>query len=354
MSQKIDKKPEKSRLGTVGGQAVMEGVMMKSEKNIAIAVRRESGELVTKKKEFKSIRSKYKIFNIPILRGFINFIDMMILSMSTLNESMEMLGLEEQMNDNANSKKSKENNENKEENKEQSGEKEGTPWLLIASILGIVFGLALSFALFFFLPTFVGKQIAKVVEIGWFLNLIEGVLKLVIFVIYISLVSLMKDIRRTFEYHGAEHMAVFCYEKGDELTVENVKKHSRFHPRCGTSFMIVMMIVGIGISSVIPLEFGVLLRVLVKLSLFPLVIGLGFEFIKFAGKNDNILVKIVSAPGLWVQRLSTKQPDDSQIQVAIESLKLAVAIENQAVGGNTQTEKDIDNITDEKLPLHQE
>ena len=342
MSQKPDNTPVKSRLGAVGGQAVLEGVMMKCENAIAISVRRESGELVTKKRAFKSIKSKHKIFNVPILRGVINFIDMLVLSMSTLNESMEMLGLEDELN-------------GKDDKSSKDGEKKDTPWIAIASVLGVVLGFALSFGLFFFLPTFIGKQISRVVDVGWFLNLIEGVLKLVIFVIYISLVSLMKDIRRTFQYHGAEHMSVFCYEKGEELTVENVRKQSRFHPRCGTSFMIVMMIVGIGISSVIPLSFGVGLRVLVKFSLFPIVIGLGYEFIKFAGKHDNIIVKIVSAPGLWVQRLSTKQPDDSQIEVAIASIKLAVSQEETS----EITEHDVldnpndrENTDDEKLSAH--
>lgn len=322
MANKKNDDKTAGRIGSVGGQAVMEGVMMKHEKSIAIAVRRENGELVKKKKEFNSIRSKSKIFNIPILRGFINFIDMMSLSMSTLNESMEMLGLEEQFRDESDSKDKGENNKNKAESKK---EKKDTSWVMIASVLGVILGFGLSFLLFFFLPTFVGKQIAKAVNVGWFLNLIEGILKILIFVVYIFSVSFMKDIKRTFQYHGAEHMSVFCYESGNELTVENVKKHSRFHPRCGTSFMIVMMIVGVAISSVIPLEFGVLPRIAIKLSLFPLVIGIGFEFIKYAGKHNNFFIKLVSAPGLWVQRLSTKKPDDEQIAVAIASLKLAVS-----------------------------
>ena len=350
-------KTEKSRLGTVGGQAVMEGVMMKSEKTIAIAVRRESGELVTQKRDFTPLKNKCRIFNIPVVRGLINFIDMLILSMSTLNESMEMLGLDEETTDK--SDKSEKNpdisgGEAEVEQEKGKNKKSSSSWIMVASVLGIVLGFALSFALFFYLPTFIGKQIEKIIEIGWFLNLIEGVLKLTIFVIYISLVSLMKDIRRTFQYHGAEHMSIYCYEKGDELTIENVKKYPRFHPRCGTSFMIVMMIVGIGISSLIPLSFGVGLRVLVKFSLFPFVIGLGFEFIKFAGKkHGNIFVKIISAPGLWVQRISTRKPDDDQLEVAIESLKLAVFAEPIETDENINGEDNTDNINDENLSLHQ-
>jgi len=334
---------------------------MKYENNIAITVRRESGELVNKKREFKSIKSKSKIFNIPILRGVINFIDMLILAMSTLNESMEMLGLDEQITNKAKDiaglSDEELSNLTKSDSSEKNPEKKNTSWIMIASVLGVVLGLGFSFVLFFFLPTFVGKQITKIIDIGWFLNLFEGVMRLTIFVIYIFLVSFMKDIKRTFQYHGAEHMSVFCYEKGDELTVENVKKYPRFHPRCGTSFMIVMMIVGVAISSVIPLSFGVWLRLAVKLSLFPFVIGLGYEFIKFAGKHDNKFVRILSAPGLAVQRLSTKQPDDSQIEVAIESLKLAVESENQEnlekVPADEDKEEKTEDINDEKLSLHQ-
>lgn len=320
MGKKTEKNP---RLGTVGGQAVVEGVMMKSKDSIAIAVRRENGEIVKKSKPYTALKDKYKILNVPIIRGFVNFIDMMKLSMSTLTESIEMLDLFE------------EESEKKEKQKDKKESKSDTSKMTTAaSVIGVVLGLALSFALFFYLPTFLSKTLESAVsstwdiELGSFLSLFEGILKLAIFLIYILLVSQMKDIRRTFEYHGAEHMSIFAYERGEELTVENVRKHSRFHPRCGTSFLIIMILIGVGIGMIIPREYGVLLRVLVRLSLFPAIIGLGFEFLRFAGKHtDNIIVRILSAPGMWVQRLTTKKPSDDQLEVAIISLKAALNLE---------------------------
>ena len=332
MSKNKDKNQEESKRGAVGGQAVIEGVMMKAKENIAIAVRKENGEIVKKLKPYQSARDKHKILNIPIIRGFVNFIEMMAMSMSTLNDSAEMLGLDEEFEEQ--NKPSDEIKEIKEKDKSDSSK-----LTVIASIIGTILGLALSFGLFFFLPTFIGNLIKtgipKIADMGWLISIVEGVLRLAIFIIYILLVSLIKDIKRTFQYHGAEHMSVFCYEAEEELTIENVKKYSRFHPRCGTSFLIVMMIIGVIISMFIPdftkFDFSptvaMWLRLLVKLSVFPLIIGVGYEFIKFAGKHDSIIVRIVSAPGLWIQRLTTKKPDDKQIEVAVVSLRTALKID---------------------------
>jgi len=365
MSKKKDKDQKESVRGTVGGQAVMEGVMMKSKENIAIAVRRESGEIVKKLKPYKSIKDKHKILNIPILRGFVNFIEMLAMSMSTLNDSADMLGINESIEQEAEDMtnkllKSEENNDNTEsiatvENaekieepeksedksnkpKEDSDKKGNSKLIVIASIIGTILGLALSLVLFFMLPTFLGGKITELTGFekgGWFISLMEGIMRLIIFIAYILLVSLIKDIKRTFQYHGAEHMSVFCYEAEEELTVENVKKYSRFHPRCGTSFLIVMMFIGILVSMLIPnfTNFGFSdtaaywLRLAIKLSVFPFIIGIGFEFIKFAGRHDSIIVKIISAPGLWIQRLTTKKPDDLQIEVAVVSLRIALNID---------------------------
>ena len=369
-----DNKEKESRLGSVGGQAVIEGVMMKAKNDIAIAVRRENGEIVKKTKPYKSIKDRHKILSIPIIRGFVNFIEMLSLAMSTMTESAEMLGLEEitdkaaditdslfdkfdkkkkddiDSSDSSNNSDRKGNAEEATETTEikdekQNGEKSMKElknemdlgkMTVIASIIGTILGLALSFALFFFLPTFIGNRIksATGMEKGWFISIVEGVTRLAIFVVYILLVSLLKDIRRTFQYHGAEHMSVFCYEFGEDLTVENVKKYSRFHPRCGTSFLIVMMIVGVIISSIIPASLGMWQRLLVKLMIFPFVIGIGYEFIKYAGKrSSNIIVKIVSAPGLWIQRLTTKRPDDQMLEVAVASLRLALKIDAEEADG---------------------
>jgi uncharacterized protein YqhQ len=197
----------------------------------------------------------------------------------------------------------------------------------VASVLGI----ALAFALFFYLPTVITNLFNKLAN-GALQNyraLIEGVLRMLIFIGYIAAVSLMKDIRRTFMYHGAEHKTIFCYEHGLDLTVENVKKQSRFHPRCGTSFMFVIIIISVLISSVISVAFPALRNstpvwMLTKLLILPLVMGFGYEFIKYAGRHENLFVKIFSAPGLWMQRLTTKEPDDDMIEVAIAAFSAVI------------------------------
>jgi uncharacterized protein YqhQ len=196
----------------------------------------------------------------------------------------------------------------------------------VVMAISMVLGVVLSVGLFFLLPTYVTKGIEWLAggenKLGIFKNVIEGVLKIVIFIAYLLLVSLMKDIRRTFEYHGAEHKSIFCYEAGEELTVENVKKHRRFHPRCGTSFIFVILIISILINSLpfIPWD-NAFLRLLLKLLVLPITVGVGFEFIMLAGKYDNVFTRILSAPGLLMQRITTREPDDSQIEVAIIALK---------------------------------
>lgn len=295
------------RLGTVGGQAVIEGVMMKSKDLVALSVRGTDGNITTETKPFKSIRSKYKILNIPIIRGIVNFVETMILSFKTLSRSADMLGIEE------------------EESKFEKwlSKTFGKSVTAIASAIGTILGLLLAVFLFIYLPTQVAEFAKFLTENRIVISVIEGVTKIAIFVIYIVLCTLIPDMKRVFQYHGAEHKSIFCHESGLELTVENVKKQSRFHPRCGTSFLFVMMFLGI-ITSALIIHLPILVRVPLKVLFLPLVVGVGFEFIKFAGTHDNFLVKIVSAPGLWIQRLTTKEPDEKQIEVAIISLKAAL------------------------------
>lgn len=298
------------RRGKVGGQAVLEGVMMKSGENIAITVRREDGTKVTEVSKFSSVRKKCAFFRIPIIRGIVNFIEMMIMSLNTLNKSATMLGVEEEM----------------QETKFEKWLKKhfGKSVMDFIMVVAMVLGVALALFLFIYLPTLFTTLIEKATgDIGLWKGVIEGGIKIVIFIAYLLLVSLMKDIRRTFEYHGAEHKSVFCYEAGEELTVENVKKQSRFHPRCGTSFMFVMILLGI-IAGLFVTWDNKLLRVLIKLLLLPLVMGIGYEFLMFAGKHDNIIVRILSAPGLWMQRITTREPDEGQMECAIASLKAAM------------------------------
>ncbi len=295
------------RLGTVGGQAVLEGVMMKSKDLVALSVRGTDGNITAEVNPFKSIRSKYKILNIPVIRGIVNFVETMILSFKTLNRSADMLGIEE------------------EETKFEKWLTKtfGKSVTAIASAIGTILGLALAVVLFIYLPAQIAEFIKPLTENRLILSVTEGVVKILIFVLYIYLCALIPDMKRVFQYHGAEHKSIFCHEAGIELTPENVKKQSRFHPRCGTSFLFVMMFLGI-ITSALIIHLPVIARVPLKILFLPVVVGVGFEFIKFAGTHNNIFVKIVSAPGLWIQRLTTKEPDLAQIEVAICSLKAAL------------------------------
>ena len=193
----------------------------------------------------------------------------------------------------------------------------------VASAIGSILGLALAVLLFIYLPTQIAEFIKGLTDSRLVLSVTEGFVKILIFVLYIYFCAMIPDMKRVFQYHGAEHKSIFCHEAGLELTVENVKKMSRFHPRCGTSFLFVMMFLGI-ITSALIIHLPILIRVPLKILFLPIVVGVGFEFIKFAGTHNNLLVKIVSAPGLWIQRLTTKEPDEMQIEVAITSLKAAL------------------------------
>lgn len=304
-----------SRLGSTGGQAVLEGVMMKSKEKIAISVRDTSGKIRTDVRNSKPLTSKSKFFRVPFIRGIVGFIDSMILSFDTLSRSADMLGLDE----------------GEEETKFEKwlSEKFGKSIATVASVIGTVLGVALSVILFMWLPKFISNFLvpSELVQASYgfavLKSCIQGVMRIVIFLAYIALVTLIPDMKRTFMYHGAEHKSIFCHESYEELTVENVKKQSRFHPRCGTSFLVVMMVLGILIS--IPfanLKDGI--YVVLKLLTLPIVVGLGYEFIRYAGRHDNAFVRIVSAPGLWVQRLTTKEPTDDMIEVAISALKASL------------------------------
>ena len=307
------------RRNKVGGQAVLEGVMMKSGERVCIAVRKPDGLIEKQTDSFVSVGKKHKFLNIPILRGAINFIEMMKLSFSTLSKSGEMLGTEE------------------EETRFEKWlrKKFGKSIMVVIMPISIILALVLSVGLFFLLPTYATKGIEYLIGSpldGWLKSIIEGVMKIIIFICYLLLVSLMPDIKRTFMYHGSEHKSIFCYEHGLPLTVENVRMQRRFHPRCGTSFMFVMILIGVLIGILIPWDWAnvdskilsSLIRTGIKLLLLPLTCGIGYEFLMYAGKHDNALVKIFSAPGLWMQRITTKEPDDSMIEVAIAALKGAM------------------------------
>ena len=301
---------------SIGGQALIEGIMMKSPEKTALAVRMPDKSIDITYLNGKSIREKYKILKLPILRGIAGFVESMIQGYKAMMLSADKSGftdLEEEQ------KKEKTENDKKKENALMS------VIMVIATILGV----ALAVVLFMLLPrlavqglsTLFKSEFSPVVR-----SSIEQLLKLTIFVIYVWAVSFMKDIKRVFMYHGAEHKTIFCYEKGLPLTVENVRTQRRFHPRCGTSFMILMILVSIIFSTIVQIIFPSVyniywLWVVIKILLIPLVCGAGFEVLKICGKYDNLFTKIISAPGLWLQRITTKEPDDGMIEIAIAALK---------------------------------
>lgn len=311
---------KKNHKTSVGGQALIEGIMMQGPKGVATAVRKSDGSISTEYHDVKHARDKLKFLGWPIIRGVVAFVESMILGYKLLMYSAEESGMED-LDDVEMSKFEKWLND-------KFGEK------LMDFIMGVatVLGFALAFVIFFYLPVFIFNRLNFAfhdVLTPW-QGTIEGIIKIVIFLVYMLLVSRMKDIKRLFMYHGAEHKSISCYESGMELTVENVKRCSRFHPRCGTSFMFVMLILSIVVvtlfSLVVPdeLKHNRIIWMLIKLPLVPLIMGIGYEFIKYAGKHDNALVKILSAPGLWMQRITTKEPDDDIIEVGIASIKAVI------------------------------
>ncbi|MBQ2119231.1 MAG: DUF1385 domain-containing protein [Clostridia bacterium] len=302
------------RLGKVGGQAVMEGVMMKAGERTCTAVRQEDGSVTVVTQNFTSVRKKHKWLNIPILRGAVNFVEMMILSYKTLSVSADAFV-----------------GETEEESKFEKWIKDkfGAKLLDFFMVIATVLGLALGLAIFIYLPDLLvrGLKALTRAEFKYTSALLAGIFRILIFILYIFLVSRMSYIRRTFEFHGAEHKSIACFEAGEELTPENAKKHTRFHPRCGTSFIFVLMLLSILIFTLVFLIPGTeiwYVRLLLRLLLLPLVVGIGYEYIMYAGKHCNRITRICSAPGLWMQRLTTREPDLEQLNVAIIALKSAL------------------------------
>ena len=289
---------------SIGGQALIEGFMMRGPKKSAMAVRNTKGEIVLdvwdNEPENKKTGIIDKLKKVPVVRGVFNFASSMIMGYKALMKSAEIAGLDD-----------------------EEEIKKGT--MTVISVISVISAVLLSVGLFIWLPTFLYDLLGKVLPVlvgnRIIKSIFEGVFKIVILVAYMGAVSRMPDIKRTFQYHGAEHKTIFCYEAGLELTVENVRKQGRFHPRCGTSFLIVMVLVSIFIGFLIPAGLPTVVRTLVKLLLLPITMGIGYEFIKFAGKHDNAIVKILSAPGLFMQRITVLEPTDDMIECAIASVK---------------------------------
>lgn len=310
----------------VGGQAVMEGVMMRSPERTAVAVRQENGRIVARVKPNRQLAKKYKVLGWPIIRGVVNFIMMMVLGIQTLTESAEMAGMEA---------------EEPSEFEKKLASKFGKRAEDVMMGVAVVLALALSIGLFFVLPTLVESWIKHVMTGGsaevmlsngqkLLLNLIGGVIRIAMFIGYILLVRNVKEIRRTFMYHGAEHKSVHCFESGEPLTVENVQKHSRLHPRCGTSFIVIVFLVSIIVYIFLGSnDGGPLMRVASRLLLLPLVAGVSYEVLRgLAHAGDSAIVRALKWPGMMLQKLTTAQPDDDMCQVAIEALKCALNTED--------------------------
>ncbi len=295
-------KPKECFKTSVGGQALMEGIMMRGPEKICVAVRRPDGTLDMTYEDVKHHRWQ----KIPLVRGAAAMIENLVLGYRYLMHSAEVSMPEEAEEEPGRFEK-------------WLGEHAGPGVQNFFMALAAVCGGLLAIVLFMVLPTAIVGLIDRFLPLGWVKVVLEGVLKIALFVGYLFLCTRMKEIHRVFEYHGAEHKTIACYEAGEELTVENVRHHRRFHPRCGTSFMILVLIVSILLFSVLPWS-STGLRVVLKLLLLPVVMGVSYELIKLAGRYDNLFTRIISAPGLWLQRLTTFEPDDSMIEVAIAAV----------------------------------
>lgn len=305
MSDKNSCKGDCKFKSKIGGQALIEGIMMRGIDTEAMAVRLPDGSIDLE--QWKLPKAKW-YQKTPFVRGPVNFVTTLIDGYKCLSKSAD--------------KSLQEENENPSKFEKWLEEKLGDKLMSAVMFISGVLGVALALALFIYLPALATRGLAMLFpgldDIYILKNVIEGVIKIGIFILYIWLTSLLKDIRRTYEYHGAEHKTIACYEAGDELTVENIRKHTRFHPRCGTSFIFLVLFISIIVNTLFMLPWEqVWLRALLKLCVLPIIVSIAYEVIKLNGKYDNIITKIISAPGLWIQRLTTREPDDSQIEVAL-------------------------------------
>ena len=301
-----------AKMTSIGGQALLEGIMMRGPEKSAMAVRHVvSKEIIVEEFETKG-KDRAKFFKLPFVRGIFNMYDSLTFGYKCLMRSADLCGIEEEEN-------------------EKKGKKEPGKWdklldkllMPVATVLAVV----LAFGLFLYLPMLLWKLLAGAVPAiagSYFLRAcFEGVLRIIVFIAYVWATSLMKDIHRTYQYHGAEHKTIFCYEAELPLTVENVRRQSRLHPRCGTSFLILTLLVSIVVGMFIRID-ALPLRMCVKILLLPLIIGIGYELIKLAGRKDNAFTRVINKPGMWLQRITTQEPDDEMIEVAIEAMKRVI------------------------------
>lgn len=295
---------------TIGGQALIEGIMMRGPKKQAIVVRGPKG-FVVKEEEIKLIKDRYPVLGLPLIRGVVSFFASLISGMKALMFSAECMPEEEQQ--------AQESKFDKWLNEHLDAEKSAKIIMSVSMVVGI--GLAV--ALFFVLPYFLTGLLSGGIKSNIIKNLVDGLIRICIFLFYMWAVTRMKEIHRVFEYHGAEHKSIFCYEKGLELTVENVRPQPRQHPRCGTSFLFVVMIVSMLVFSIVSWK-NRLVGMCIRLLLLPVVVAISYEINRWCGRHDNILSAVLAAPGKALQRLTVYEPDDGMIEVAIEALKLVI------------------------------
>lgn len=286
----------------IGGQAVIEGVMMKNQDQYAIAVRKPDQTIEVKVENYVAMGDRAAVLRIPIIRGIVNFIESLVIGMKTLTYSASFY----------------EEEDNPAEAPAEKAVKKGGEGILMA--VSVLFSIILAVGLFILLPAFLSEFIRRGIDNNIVVALFEGVIRLAIFLLYILAISQMNDMKRVFMYHGAEHKTINCLEAGVPLTPENVMQYSRFHKRCGTSFLFLVMIISILFFMVINADQAVL-RMVLRILLVPLIAGVSYEFIRLAGRNDSWIIRAISAPGLWIQRLTTKEPDLEMLEVAIASVE---------------------------------
>ena len=358
MANKMKENGRACRLKTsIGGQALIEGIMMRGPQTTAMAVRNPEGKIVLEKWPTET-KKKAKILRLPFIRGIFNFIDTLRFGYKCLMRSAEIAGLDDFEDENSKREQAPaQENEIQEglvqegtacdvtDHEEQSvtdqpaetgksektevkeGKEETSKVMALMMVLATIFAFGLAFLLFFWLPSKLYEWMPDSIfapDNRYLKSAFEGILRVFLLIGYMSAVALMKDIRRTYMFHGAEHKTIFCYEAGLELTVENIRSMRRFHPRCGTSFLIIMVLVGIVVGFFIPPTLPTIFRVLIKVALVPLIVGVGYELIKLAGRHDNWFTRLISAPGLFLQRLTVYEPDDDMIECAIVAMKEAI------------------------------
>ena len=303
----------------IGGQAVMEGVMMKNNDKYAVAVRKPDKEIEVQVNSCKSSSDRPKICSAPIVRGVVNFVDSLMIGVKTLMYSAEFFEDEEPDTTSKKAeKKNRKENSKKSEHKKSGKEKDKSDDAMMAGT--VVLSIVIAVGLFMLLPAWIASLLEKVIPNHILLGLIEGVIRLVIFLAYVVIISCMEDIKRTYMYHGAEHKTINCLEHGKDLTVENVMQASRFHKRFGTSFLFIVMIVSILVFMCITVD-AVWLRLLLRVLLVPVIAGISYEFIRYAGRSESVIANALSKPGLLIQRLTTKEPTEDMVEVAIASVE---------------------------------